>query len=211
MPADGSISVLCADDHPLVRKGIAWILAKEPDLRLVAEASTGREAVEQFKTHRPDVTLIDLRMPNMDGVEATEAILHEFPEAKIIALTSYAGDQEIFRTLKAGVHGYLLKEMVHTEVVRAIRTVHLGKRLVPAEVTERLSQYLPQPALSPREAEVLSFVAKGMSNKEIAEQLGTSEGTIRIHVQHILSKLQAGDRTHAVTIALQRGILRLRP
>lgn len=210
MSADGIITVLCADDHPLVRKGIAWILAKEPDMKLVGEASTGREALELFRALQPDVTLIDLRMPDMDGVQATEAILQEFPRARIIAVTSYNGDQEIYRTLKAGAQGYLLKEMVHTEIVRAIRTVHLGKRLIPAEVTERLSQYLPQPALSPREAEVLSFVAKGLSNREVAEQLGTSEGTIRIHVQHILSKLNAGDRTHAVTIALERGILRLR-
>jgi DNA-binding NarL/FixJ family response regulator len=209
MGSNGIIDVLCADDHPLVRKGIAWILAKEPDMRLVAEASTGRETVELFRKHHPDVTLIDLRMPDMDGVEATEAILQEFPNAKIIAVTSYNGDQEIYRTLKAGAQGYLLKEMVHTEIVRAIRTVHMGKRLVPAEVTERLNQYFPQPALSPREAEVLSFVAKGMANKEIADHLGTSEGTVRIHVQHILSKLAAEDRTHAVTIALQRGILRL--
>ena len=208
--AEAVITVICVDDHPLVRKGIAWILAKEPDIKLIAEAGSGKEAVELYRTHKPDVLLIDLRMPNMDGVEAAEAILRDFPQARIIALTSYSGDQEIFRTLKAGVHGYLLKEMVHTEVVRAIRTVHMGKRLVPAEVTERLTQFLPQPALSPREAEVLSFVAKGLSNKEIAEQLGTSEGTVRIHVQHILSKLEAGDRTHAVTIALQRGILRLR-
>jgi DNA-binding NarL/FixJ family response regulator len=209
MPTEGIISVLCADDHPLVRKGIAWILAKEPDIELVAECSTGRETVEKFRVYQPDVTLIDLRMPDLDGVEATELILKEFPNARIIALTSYAGDQEIYRTLKAGVQGYLLKEMVHTEIVRAIRTVHMGKRLVAAEVTERLHQYFPQAALSPREAEVLSFVAKGMSNKEIAEQLGTAEGTIRIHVQHILAKLEAADRTHAVTIALQRGILRL--
>jgi DNA-binding NarL/FixJ family response regulator len=209
-PSASVITVLCADDHPLVRKGIAWILAKEPDMRLVAEASTGREAVELFRTHRPDVTLIDLRMPDMDGVEATEAILQEFPQARIIAVTSYNGDQEIYRTLKAGVQGYLLKEMVHTEIVRAIRTVHHGKRLIPAEVMERLNEYLPQPALSPREAEVLSFVAKGLSNREVAEQIGTSEGTVRIHVQHILSKLDASDRTHAVTIALQRGILRMR-
>ena len=209
MPSDGVISVLCADDHPLVRKGIAWILAKEPDIRLVAEASTGQEAVELFRTHQPDVTLIDLRMPGLDGVAAIEAILQEFPDARIIAVTSYNGDQEIYRTLKAGAYGYLLKEMAHTEIVRAIRTVHLGKRLVPAEVMERLNEHLPRPALSPREAEVLSFVAKGLSNREVADQLGTTEGTIRIHVQHILSKLDASDRTHAVTIALQRGILRL--
>ncbi|HEY2382421.1 MAG TPA: response regulator transcription factor [Terriglobia bacterium] len=209
MGADGRIDVLCADDHPLVRKGIAWILAAESDIHLVAEAGTGQEALELFRIHVPDVTLIDLRMPGMDGIAATEAILREFPDAKIIALTSYAGDQEIYRTLKAGVQGYLLKEMVHTEVVRAIRTVHSGKRLMPAEVSERLAAYLPQPALTPREEEVLSLIAKGLGNKEVADQLGTSDGTVRIHVQHILAKLGASDRTHAVSIALQRGILRV--
>lgn len=209
MHSDGRIHVLCADDHPLVRKGIAWILAAEPDILLVAEAGSGHEAVELFRVHIPDVTLIDLRMPGMDGVAATEAILRDFPDAKIIALTSYAGDQEIYRTLKAGVQGYLLKEMVHTEVVRAIRTVHSGKRLVPAEVSERLAEFMTQPALTPREVEVLSLIARGLGNKEVADELGTSDGTIRIHVQHILSKLGASDRTHAVSIALQRGILRL--
>jgi DNA-binding NarL/FixJ family response regulator len=209
MHSDGRIHVLCADDHPLVRKGIAWILAAEPDILLVAEAGSGHEALELFRMHLPDVTLIDLRMPGMDGVATTEAILQEFPDAKIIALTSYAGDQEIYRTLKAGVQGYLLKEMVHTEVVRAIRTVHSGKRLVPAEVSERLAEYMTQPALTPREVEVLSLIARGLGNKEVADELGTSDGTIRIHVQHILSKLGASDRTHAVSIALQRGILRL--
>jgi DNA-binding NarL/FixJ family response regulator len=208
MPTDEKIRVLCADDHPLVRKGIAWILAAESDIVLVAEAGNGQEALELFRIHVPDVMLIDLRMPVMDGIAATEAILAEFPDAKIIALTSYAGDQEIYRTLKAGVQGYLLKEMVHTEVVRAIRTVYSGKRLVPAEVSERLAEYIAQPALTPREVEVLSLIAKGLGNKEIADQLGTSDGTIRIHVQHILSKLGASDRTHAVSIAFQRGILR---
>lgn len=208
MRPDERIRVLCADDHPLVRKGIAWILAAEPDIVLVAEAGNGQEALELFRIHVPDVTLIDLRMPGMDGIAATEAILQEFPDAKIIALTSYAGDQEIYRTLKAGVQGYLLKEMVHTEVVRAIRTVYSGKRLVPAEVSERLAEYIAQPALTPREVEVLSLIAKGLGNKEVADQLGTSDGTIRIHVQHILAKLGASDRTHAVSIALQRGILR---
>jgi DNA-binding NarL/FixJ family response regulator len=209
MQSDEKIRILCADDHPLVRKGIAWILAAEPDMLLVAEAGTGREALELFRMHLPDVTLIDLRMPDMDGIAVTEAILRDYPQARIIALTSYAGDQEIFRTLKAGAQGYLLKEMVHTEVVRAIRAVHAGRRLVPAEVSERLSEYPVQHALTPREVEVLSLVAQGLANKEIADRLGTSDGTIRIHLQHILSKLGASDRTHAVTIALQRGIFRL--
>jgi DNA-binding NarL/FixJ family response regulator len=204
-----TIRVLCADDHSLVRKGIASILANESDIRLVAEASNGREAVEQFRQHRPEVTLMDLRMPEMDGIEASRQILHEFPDANIIALTSYDGDQEIYRALEAGVKGYLLKEMVHTEVLRAIRIVHSGKRLMPPEVAQRLSEYFPQAALSPREVEVLTLVARGLSNKEIAQQLGTAAGTIKIHVQNILAKLGASDRTHAVTIGVQRGIIRL--
>jgi two-component system, NarL family, response regulator len=203
------IRVMCVDDHPLVRKGIASILANEEDMELVAEAGNGAEAVDLFKQLRPDVILMDLRMPKLDGTEATKAIRREDPEAKIIALTSYDGDQDIYRALEAGVRGYILKEMVHTEVVRAIRTVVSGKRLMPPEVAERLSEYFPQVALTPREVEVLSFVARGMANKEIAHQLGTANGTIKMHVQNILEKLGASDRTHAVTIAIERGILHL--
>jgi len=203
------ISVLCVDDHPLVRKGIASILANEIDIQLVAEASNGQEAVELFRKLRPDVTLLDLRMPVMDGIAAAKAIRQENAEAHIIALTSYDGDQDIFRALEAGVRGYLLKEMVHSEVVRAIRIVHSGRRLIPSEVSERLTEYFPQIALTPREVEVLSFVARGFANKEIAERLGTTSGTAKIHVQNILGKLGASDRTHAVTIAIQRGILHL--
>jgi len=206
---EGPIKILCVDDHPLVRKGIASILANEADMRLVAEAGNGREAVERFRECQPDVTLMDLRMPEMDGVQATQAIRKEFPDARIIALTSYDGDQDIYRALEAGVRGYMLKEMVHTDVLRAIRTVHSGKRLMPHEVAQRLSEYFPQVALTPREVEVLGFVARGMANKEIASQLGTASGTIKMHVQNILEKLGAADRTHAVTIALQRGILHL--
>ncbi len=203
------IRVLCADDHPLVRKGIAAILANEPDIELVAEAGNGREAVEQFRRLHPDVTLMDLRMPEMDGIEATRTIRAEFPDARIIALTSYDGDQDVFRAFEAGIRGYLLKEMVHTEVLRAIRTVHAGKRLVPHEVVDRLPDPFPRAALTPREIEVLTLVAKGLANKEIAEQLGTASGTVKMHIQNILSKLGASDRTHAVTIAIQRGIIRL--
>jgi DNA-binding NarL/FixJ family response regulator len=203
------IRVLCVDDHPLVRKGIASILANEADMELVGEAGNGREAVELFKQSHPDVTLMDLRMPDMDGVQATRAIRNEFPEAKIIALTSYDGDQDIYRALEAGVRGYMLKEMVHTDVIRAIRTVYSGKRLMPHEVAERLSEYFPQVALTPREVEVLGYVARGLANKEIAEKLGTASGTIKMHIQNILEKLGAADRTHAVTIAIQRGILHL--
>jgi DNA-binding NarL/FixJ family response regulator len=203
------IKVLCVDDHPLVRKGIASILANEADMELVGEAGNGREAVDLFKQSHPDVTLMDLRMPDMDGVQATRAIRNEFPEAKIIALTSYDGDQDIYRALEAGVRGYMLKEMVHTDVLKAIRTVHSGKRLMPHEVAQRLSEYFPQVALTPREVEVLGFVARGLANKEIAEKLGTASGTIKMHIQNILEKLGASDRTHAVTIAIQRGILHL--
>jgi DNA-binding NarL/FixJ family response regulator len=203
------IKVLAVDDHPLVRKGIASILANEGDMQLVGEAGNGREAVDLFRQHHPDVVLMDLRMPDMDGVQATQAIRKDFPDARIIALTSYDGDQDIYRALEAGVRGYMLKEMVHTDVLRAIRTVHSGKRLMPQEVAERLSEYFPQVALTPREVEVLGHVARGLANKEIADLLGTASGTIKMHIQNILEKLGASDRTHAVTIAIQRGILHL--
>ncbi|HEX5430843.1 MAG TPA: response regulator transcription factor [Bryobacteraceae bacterium] len=209
MSEDRRIRVLAVDDHPLVRKGIASILENEADMELVAEAGNGREAVAKYAEHRPDVVLMDLRMPQMDGIEATRAIRRDDPEARIIALTSYDGDQDIYRALEAGVRGYILKEMVHTEVVKAIRTVDSGKRLMPPEVAERLSEYFPQVALTPREVEVLSFVARGLANKEIAHKLGTANGTIKMHVQNILEKLGASDRTHAVTIAMERGILHL--
>ena len=204
------IRVLCVDDHPLVRKGIASILNNEADMKLVAEADGGQQAIEAFRLHQPDVTLMDLRMPTVDGIAAAAAIRREFPEAKIIALTSYDGDQDIYRALEAGVRGYILKEMVHTEVLRAIRLVHSGKRLMPPEVTDRLTEYFPQAALTPREVEVLGLVADGLANKEIADRLGTASGTIKMHVQNILAKLSASDRTHAVTIGLQRGIIRLK-
>lgn len=207
--ATDTIRVLCVDDHPLVRKGIASILGNEPDMKLVAEAGNGQDAIAAFKAHEPDVTLMDLRMPQMDGIDAARQIRAEFPDAKIIALTSFDGDQEIYRALEAGVRGYLLKEMVHTEVVRAIRLVHSGKRLMPPEVAERLTDYFPKAALTPREVEVLTLVAGGLANKEIASELGTADGTVKIHVQNILSKLNASDRTHAVTIAIQRGIIQL--
>jgi DNA-binding NarL/FixJ family response regulator len=200
---------LCADDHPLVRKGIASLLANEADMILVGEAGNGREAVEMFRTHQPDVTLMDLRMPELDGISALKLIRQESPSARIIALTSYDGDQDIYQAIDSGVRGYLLKETVHSEVLRAIRTVHAGKRVIPPEVAERLSDYFPQIALTPREVEVLACVAKGMTNKHIAQHLGTASGTVKMHVQNILGKLGAGDRTRAVTIAIERGILHL--
>jgi DNA-binding NarL/FixJ family response regulator len=207
MSEEPPIRVLCVDNHPLFRKGIAAILSREADMQLVGEAGNGHEAVELFRQFRPDVTLMDLRMPVMDGIEATRAIREEFPEAKIIALTSYDGDQDIYRALEAGVRGYMLKEMVHADVLQAIRTVRAGKRLMPAEVAERLSEYFPKVVLSAREVEVLTLVAQGLANKEVADKLGTASGTVKIHVQNILGKLGAADRTHAVTLAIQRGIL----
>jgi DNA-binding NarL/FixJ family response regulator len=203
------LGILCVDDHPLVRKGIAAILANEKDMKLIAEAGSGAEAVEAFRQFHPDVTLMDLRMPAMDGIETTKEIRKIDPEAKIIALTSYDGDQEIYRALEAGVRGYILKESVHTEIVRAIRVVHSGKRLMPPEVAERLSEHFPQVALTPREIEVLQHVAKGLGNKEIGVRLGTAAGTVKMHLQNILSKLGASDRTHAVTLAIRRGIIHI--
>jgi DNA-binding NarL/FixJ family response regulator len=205
--ATSVITILCVDDHPLVRKGIAAILANEADMKMVAEAGSGPEAVAAFRQHRPDITLMDLRMPGGDGIEATKQIRQIDPEAKIIALTSYDGDQEIYRALEAGVRGYMLKESVHTEIVRAIRVVYSGKRLMPPEVAERLSEHFPQVALTPREIEVLQYVAKGYGNKEIGTLLGTAAGTVKMHLQNILSKLGASDRTHAVTLAIRRGII----
>jgi DNA-binding NarL/FixJ family response regulator len=207
--ATATISILCVDDHPLVRKGIAAIVAGDPSLKLVGEAGNGAEAVEQYRLLRPDVVLMDLRMPVMDGIEATRQIRQINADARIIALTSYDGDQDIYKAIEVGVRGYILKEMVHTKVIDAIQTVHSGKRLMPTEVAERLSEYFPQVALTPREIEVLRHVAKGLANKEIAHQLGTASGTVKMHVQNILAKLGASDRTHAVTIALERGILHL--
>jgi DNA-binding NarL/FixJ family response regulator len=204
-----TITILCVDDHPLVRKGIASIIANEANMKLVGEAGGGHEAVDMFRQLRPNVVLMDLRMPDMDGIEATKQIRKIDADAKIIALTSYDGDQDIYKAIEAGVRGYILKEMVHTKVIDAIHTVHSGKRLMPTEVAERLSEYFPQVALTPREIEVLTYVAKGMANKEIAHHLGTASGTVKMHVQNILAKLGASDRTHAVTIALERGILHL--
>jgi len=203
------ISVACVDDHPLVRKGVAAILSTEPSLQLIAEAENGAQALDVFRRYRPDVTLLDLRLPDRSGVEVAKEIRSEFPDARIIALTSYDGDQDIYRALEAGVRGYLLKEMVHTEIIRAIRTVYQGKRFIPPEVSQQLSGFFPEVALTPREAEVLLWVARGLGNKEIGEQIGTAAGTVKAHIENILGKLEAKDRTHAVTIAVQRGIIHL--
>lgn len=212
MGADQSvppIRVLCVDDHSLVRKGISAILANEIDLQLVAEGANGQEAIDLYQQHRPDVTLMDIRMPILDGIAATRHIREQFPDARIIALTSYDGDQDVVRALEAGVCGYLLKEVVHTEIVQAIHQVHAGLRLISDDLAERLRSYFPGANLTPREVEVLQLVAQGLANKEIAARLGTAAGTVKIQVQNILAKLNAADRTHAVTIALQRQWIQL--
>lgn len=203
------ITVLSVDDHELVRKGLAAVLATEPDISLIGEAGNGTQAIAMHARFRPHVTLMDLRLPDMSGVEAARSIRNVCPEARIIALTSYDGDQDIYKSLEAGVRGYLLKDMLHSDIIRAIRVVHAGKRFIPTEVTDSLSGYFPEVALTPREVEVLGLVARGLGNKEVGAILGTAPGTVKAHVQSILSKLGAKDRTHAVTIALRRGIIHL--
>ncbi len=203
------IRVLAVDDHPLVRKGVAAVLELEPGVRLVGEAADGAEAIAQFRALLPDVTLIDLRMPDLSGVDVILRLREEFPEARFIALTSYDGDQDIYRALDAGVRGYLLKELVHSEIGKAIRVVHSGARYLPQAVTQQLAEFFPNYALTPREVEVLRLVAGGLGNREIGHQLGTAAGTVKAHVQSILSKLCAKDRTHAVSIAVRRGIIHL--
>ena len=200
---------MVVDDHPIYRGGLAALIAAVRDLQLVAEASNGREGIDAFRQHKPDVTLMDLSMPVMTGVEAISAIVGEFPEARIIALTTWDGDGDIHRALGAGARGYLLKDVASEEVVGAIRQVYAGGRAIPASVATRLAEFTPRIDLTAREVEVLTQMAKGLSNKEIAGVLGRTEATIKVHVLHILQKLDAPDRTGAVTIALQRGIIHL--
>ena len=204
---NGSIKVLAVDDHPLVREGIGAILAREPDIALVAEAANGREAIECFRTHLPDVTLMDLQMPLMSGLDAMIKIREEFPSARVIVLTTYQGDIQAFRAIKAGAAGYLLKNMVRKELADTIRSVDAGKHYIPAEIAAELAAHVADDALSPREIEVLRLVAMGNSNKQIAAQLMIVEETVKAHISNILSKLGANDRTHAVTIATTRGFL----
>jgi DNA-binding NarL/FixJ family response regulator len=207
MTLSGPITVLAADDHPLVREGIGAVLANERDITLVAEAANGREAIECFRTHHPEVTLMDLQMPQMSGLDAMIKIREEFPAARIIVLTTYQGDIQALRAIRAGAAGYLLKSMVRRELADTIRLVHAGKRYIPAEIAAELAAHVADDALSPREIEVLRLVALGNSNKQIAGQLAIVDETVKAHMTNILSKLGANDRTHAVTIATTRGFL----
>jgi two-component system, NarL family, response regulator len=201
------ISVLAADDHPLLRDGIAVALADQPDMVLVAEAEDGLEAVEQYRKHRPDVTLMDLQMPKLGGLEAMREILRESPEARVVVLTTYRGDVQVASAIKSGARGFLLKGMLRKELRETIRIVHSGRRVLPPELALELAQHAGESALSPREVEVLKWVARGSSNREIAARLHVSGDTVKAHMKSILAKLEAKDRTHAVMLALKRGIL----
>lgn len=201
------VRLLVADDHPLLREGIAAVLAAHEQLQLVGEAGDGREAIEQYRALRPDVVLMDLQMPVIDGIEATRLIRAEFADARIVMLTTYRGDAQALRALKAGACGYLLKSMLRRELIDAIRAAHSGRRYVPPDIASDIAEHAADDALSAREIETLRRVAAGNANKEIARQLSISEETVKSHVKSMLAKLGARDRTHAVTIALKRGII----
>ena len=203
------IRILTVDDHPLLRDGIASLIGTQPDMKVVAEASSGREAIEKFRKLRPDVTLMDLRMPDMNGIEAIGQIIGEFAGAKIVVLTTYSGDAQIVRALKAGAQGYLLKGLLRKELLDTIRAVYAGKKRISPEVASQVAEYAADSSLTMREIDVLQLIAQGNANKVIAERLAITEDTVKAHVRSILSKLGANDRTHAVTIALKRGIIDL--
>ena len=208
MSSDPSpIRILSVDDHPLIRQGIAGLVAAQTDMTVIAEAANGREAIQQFHRHRPDITLMDLQMPEMNGLDAIIAIRGEFPEARIIVLTTYAGDVQALRALKAGARAYLLKDSLHKELLLTIRAVHAGKKSMSPEVSFQLAEHATDDALTPAEVRVLRLIAEGNANKEIAAQLSTSEDTVKGQVRNILSKLGAKDRTHAAMIGLKRGII----
>ena len=204
-----AIRILVVDDHPLFRQGVAELIELQSDMTLVAEASNGREALQQCRAQRPDVTLMDLQMPGMNGVDAILAIRGEFPEARIVVLTTYTGDAQIVRALKAGAQAYLLKSMLRRELLDTIRAVHNGQRRIPLEVAAQLAEHTGEDSLTSREIEVLRLIAAGKANKLVASDLSITEETVKGHVKSILSKLGASDRTHAVTIALKRGIIEL--
>ena len=207
MPNANLIRILTVDDHFLLRKGIMALVNAEPDMKLIAEASTGEEALDAFRSHRPDVTLMDLQMPGMDGVETIHAIREAFPEARIVVLTTYSGDMRVLRALRAGARGYILKGNVHEELLNTIRAVHAGQKRIPPDVASELAIHSTDDALTEREIDVLKLIAAGNANKQIADRLSISEATVKSRVTNILSKLGANDRAHAVTIGLKRGII----
>ena len=204
-----AIRILTVDDHPLMRAGVASFLATEPGLQVVAEAANGEEALEKYRELRPDLVLMDLSMPVMDGLEATQAILEEFPDARIIVLTTYAGDEDVHRALDAGAVGYVLKDMLVADVLKVIRSVIAGRRGIPPAIAATLAQHTPRITLTPRETEVISLIATGLTNAQIAQRIGRTEETVKVHVKNILRKLNAQDRTEAVTNAVRRGFIRL--
>jgi DNA-binding NarL/FixJ family response regulator len=207
--AASRIRVLAVDDHPIVRQGIAGLVGIQPDMILVGEASNGREAIQQFRMHHPDVTLMDLQMSEMNGLDALIAIRNEFPDARVIVLTTYAGDTQILRALKAGAQAYLLKNTLHEELLQTIRAVHAGKKTLSPEVSYQIAEHATDDTLTPAEISVLRLIAAGNANKQIADQLSITEETVKSRVKSILSKLGANDRTHAATIGLKRGIIEL--
>jgi len=203
------IRVLTVDDHPLLREGIAALVNAEFDMKLIAEASDGQDALEKFRVHRPDITLMDIQMPGVNGVEAIARIQSEFPGARIIVLTTYSGDAQVVAALRAGARGYILKGQVHRELLETIRAVFAGQKRIPTEIAAELAQHVADDDLTPREIDVLRLIAAGNANKQIADQLSIGEATVKSHVTNILSKLGANDRAHAVTIGLKRGIIQL--
>ena len=203
------IRILVAEDHLVARVGVSTIVNMQPDMTVVAEASNGAQAVEQFRQHRPDIALLDLRMPGMTGTEAAAAIRKDFPDARMIALTTYGGDEDIRRALAAGVKAYLTKDVLHDELLKAIRAVHAGQTYLPASVAAALAAQMPRPDLSAREVQVLELIVRGLANKQIAYALSIAEHTVKNHVKNILSKLGVQDRTQAATVAIQRGIIHL--